>query len=124
MANVTAKGITFPTQSDNIAPLESILAIIANGADQVGIVSGRFSIPARPDATGGTVGISVTFDYALESAPVVTGTIQAGAGASSYIITIVDTSTTGFNAKAYRLNGSGADSTLVLHWMASDYNRS
>jgi hypothetical protein len=124
MANTTSKGVPYPTQSDNIAPLETILSNIAEGADRVGILSGRFSIPAGPDTTGSTVGISVTFDYALEAAPVVTGTIQAGAGASSYIVTIVDTSTTGFNAKAYRLNGSGADSSLVLHWMASDYNRS
>jgi hypothetical protein len=123
MANTTPKGITFPTQSDNIAPLETHLATIAEGADQVGILSGFHGLTG-PDATGSTVGISVTFDYALAAAPVVTGTIQAGAGASSYIITIVDTSTTGFNAKAYRLNGSGADSSLVLHWMASDYLRS
>ena len=123
MANVTAKGITFPTQSDNIAPLETHLATIAEGADQVGILSGLEAFTG-PDTTGSTVGISVTFAYALAAARVVTGTIQAGAGASSYIVTIVDTSTTGFNAKAYRLNGSGADSSLVLHWMASDYNRS
>jgi hypothetical protein len=123
MANVTAKGVVYPTQSDNIAPLETHLQNIAEGADQVGILSGLEGFTG-PDATGGTVSVSVTFSYALAAAPVVTGTVKAGAGASSYIITIVDTSTTGFNAKAYRLNGSGADSTLVLHWMASDYNRS
>lgn len=122
MANVTAKGVVYPTQSDNIAPLETHLQNIAEGADQVGVLSGTEAFTG-PDATGSTVGVSVTFDYAMAAAPVVTATVQAGAAASSYIVTVVDTSTAGFNAKVYRLNGSGADASLVLHWMASDYNR-
>ena len=121
MANVTAKGITYPTSEDNIAPLETHLATLASTADKAGALSGRNGFTG-PDATGSTVNVNVVFDTTLATAPTVVCNVKAGAASSSYIATIVDTSTTGFNAKVYRLNGSGADATLVLHWMASNYS--
>lgn len=117
----TTKGVFYPTSSDNIAPLETHLANIAQGADSVGVLAGQEGF-VGPDATGSTAGVSVAFGVTLDSAPTVTCTVEAGAAASSYIATVTETTTTGFTAKVYRLNGSGADSTLKLHWMASDYS--
>lgn len=121
MADLTAKGVTYPTSEDNIAPLETHLATLAETADKAGAIGGRDSF-VGPDATGSTVNVNVVFDTTLATAPTVVCSVKSGASASSYIATIVDTSTTGFNARVYRLNGSGADSSLVLHWIASNYS--
>lgn len=121
--NNTAKGVPYPTSSDNIAPLESHLATIAQGADNVGVLSGIEPFTG-PDPTGGTESVSVSFDgVTLSNNAVVTCNVNAGASASSYIATITTTSTTGFTAKVYRLNGTGADASLKLHWIASDYSQ-
>ncbi len=116
----TEKGIAYPSSTDNIAPLESHFAALAQTADNAGVISGREQF-VGPSATGSTVGVNVEFDYPLAAVPQVALTVQAGAAASSYIATIVSTDETGFAAKVYRLNGSGADSNLFLHWIASDY---
>lgn len=116
----TVKGVPYPTSSDNIAPLESHLANISEGADNVGVMSGTQAFTG-PAATADTVSVVVSFGATMKRAATVTCTVEAAAGASSYIAGITSTSTTGFTAKVYRLNGSGADSTLKLHWLASDY---
>lgn len=116
----TTKGVSYPTSSDNIAPLETHFANLAEDADNVGVLSGTEQF-VGPSATGSTVGVNVVFGETLKKAPVVALTVQAGAAASSYIATVVSTDVDGFSAKVYRLNGSGADSNLFLHWMASDY---
>jgi hypothetical protein len=120
MSDLTPKGIVYPTSSDNIAPLETHLALLAQKADKAGAISGKEGFTG-PEDTAGTVNVNVTFDTTLTAAPAVVCNVEAGAAASSYIATIVSTSTTGFSAKVYRLNGTGSDATLKLHWIASDY---
>jgi hypothetical protein len=120
MPQLTPKGISYPTSSDNIAPLETHLAQLAGTSDNTGVLSGKAGFTG-PGSVGATVNVNVTFGLTLKADAVVTCTVKAGAGASSYIATIVSTTPTTFSAKVYRLNGSGADSTLVLHWIASDY---
>jgi hypothetical protein len=119
MAN-TNKGVPYPTSSSNIAPLETHFANLAEGADNTGVLTGTQQF-VGPSATAGTVSVTVPFGLTLKRSPVLAVTVQAGAAASSYIATISARSTTQFTAKIYRLNGSGADSNLFLHWMASDY---
>jgi hypothetical protein len=116
----TTKGVPYPTSSDNIAPLETHLANLAEGADNAGILSGREQF-IGPSDTGLTVSVNIVFDSPLKTDPVVTANVQAGPAASSYVAVVTARSTTGFTVRVYRLNGSGADSNLFLHWMASDY---
>jgi len=116
----TNKGVTFPSSTDSIAPLETHFAALAETADNVGVRSGRQQF-VGPSATAGTVTVNVVFAAPMKRDPVITANVQAGPAASSYIVVITARSATGFSARIYRLNGSGADSNLFLHWMASDY---
>lgn len=116
----TNKGIIYPTSSDNIAPLETWLANLANGANNVGVVSGAKTFTG-PDATGSYVDTTVTFASPLSAAPIVTATVEGSTSTSVYAVTILGTPTVdGFSARVYRLNGSTA-TTLKLNWQASTY---
>jgi hypothetical protein len=120
MANTT-KGITYPTSSDSIAPLESHFANLANSADNAGVVSGSQLFTGPADTTT-PVNIYVTYGVTLGTAPVIVCNVRGGAGASGYVATISGVPDgTGFTARVHRLNGSGADSSLYIDWIASDY---
>ena len=118
---ITNKGVTYPTSSDNIAPLETHFANLANTADNIGIISGATTFTG-PTATGGTVDVAVTFGDILASAPNVTLTVQGSSTASPYSATILGApTTTGLTARIFRLAGSSAEANLKLVWMASTY---
>jgi len=122
MANTTTKGVTYPTSSDNIAPLESHLQTIAEGADSVGILSGTYSVAGGdvPQNTGDSNNVAINFGETMDSAPKVTCTVEGISSSSNYSVMVVGpTTTTSFTAKIYRLSGSGAD-TIKIIWHASD----
>jgi len=122
MANTTTKGVTYPTSSDNIAPLESHLQTIAEGADSVGILSGTYSVAGGdvPQNTGDSNNVVINFGATMDSAPKVTCTVEGISSSSNYSVMVVGpTTTTSFTAKIYRLSGSGAD-TIKIIWHASD----
>jgi hypothetical protein len=120
MAN-TFKGVTYPTSSDNIAPLETHFANLADKADNVGIYSAK-KLFTGPSATGSTVDVAVTFTTAFPSAPKVTATVQGSSGMSVYAVSIAGApTTTGFTARVFRCNGSTAETDLQLVWNASTY---
>lgn len=117
----TNKGVYYPTSSDQIAPLETVLANIADTADNVGVITGQ-QLFTGPSATGGVVTVSVTFPFTLSAAPKVVAGVKGSAGASVYAATVVgNPTTTGFSAKIFRCNGSTAENDLYLVWTASDY---
>jgi hypothetical protein len=117
----TVKGVAYPSSSDNIAPLESHFAALAQTADKAGALTGSQSFTG-PSATGGTVNVVVSFGKTLSSAAKVVCSVEGISSSSSYVAMVVGpTSTTGFTARVYRLSGSGADSNLKLTWFASDY---
>lgn len=117
---ITNKGVIYPTSSDSIAPLETHFAALASSADNAGIVSGAFAFTG-PASTGATVDVTVTYTT-LGSAPKVTATVQGGASASVYAVTILGAPTaTQFIARVYRLNGTTAETDLKLVWHASTY---
>ena len=117
----TNKGVYYPTSSDQIAPLETILANIADTADNVGVISGQ-QLFTGPSATGGTVNVTVTFPFTLSAAPKVVAGVRAPTGTSVYAATVTGTpTTTGFTARVFRCNGSTAETNLQLVWTASDY---
>ena len=61
---ITNKGVYYPTSSDQITPLETVLANIADTADNVGSITGQ-QLFTGPSATGGTVTVAVTFRLLL-----------------------------------------------------------
>lgn len=120
MANTT-KGITYPTSSDTLAPLESHFANLAQSADNAGVVSGSKLFTGPADNTA-PVNIYVPYGVTLGTQPVVVCNVRGGAGASGYVATISGVPTSeGFTARVHRLSGSGADSSLYIDWIASDY---
>jgi len=117
----TFKGITYPTSSDNIAPLETHFANLASSADNAAIFSAK-KLFTGPSATGSTVDVAVTFVTAFATAPKITATVQGGSGASVYAVSIAGApTTTGFTARVFRCNGSTAETDLQLVWNASTY---
>lgn len=122
MANTTTKGVTYPTSSDNIAPLETHLQTLAQGADSVGVLSGSYSVDSGdvPQNTGDSQSVVISLGATMDSAPKVTCTVEGVSSSSNYSVMVVGpTTTTSFTAKIYRLSGSGAD-TIKIIWHASD----
>lgn len=118
---MTIKGVYYPTSSDQITPLETILANIAESADEVGVVTGE-QLFTGSGTTGEIVTVTVTFPITFASAPRVTATVKGGTGSSVYAVTISgEPTTTGFSAKVFRCNGSTAENDLKLVWAASTY---
>ena len=118
----TTKGVIYPTSSDNIAPLETHFANLANSADNAGVLSGS-ELFTGPSDTNTPVDIFVSYGETLSGNPIVVANVRGSASASGYVVNISGTpSTTGFTARVHRVNGSGADSNLRIDWMASDYS--
>ena len=118
---ITNKGVIYPTSSDNIAPLETHFANLANTADNVGVMAGSATFTG-PATTGATVDVAVSFGDTLSSAPLVTLTVQGSSTSSPYSATILGApTTTGFTARIFRLSGSTAQTNLKLVWHASTY---
>lgn len=118
----TTKGITYPTSSDSIAPLETHFANLADSADNAGVVSGSEGFTGPSDTTT-PVNIFVEYGVTLSGTPVVVCNVRGGAGASGYVATISGVpGATGFTARVHRLSGTGADSSLFIDWIASDYS--
>lgn len=117
----TNKGVYYPSSSDQISPLQTILGNIASTADAIGMVTGE-QLFTGPNATGGTVTVNVSFPEALSAAPKVFATVKGGTGASVYAVTVLgDPTVNGFSAKVFRCNGSTAETNLKLTWAASTY---
>jgi hypothetical protein len=115
---ITTKGITYPTSSDNIAPLETHFANLASTADNAGVIAGKEAFTG-PATTGAVVDVVVA--QAFASAPYVVASVQGPSGSASYAVTILGAPTTsGFTARVYKLSGSSAES-LNLVWHASTY---
>lgn len=123
----TAQGIIYPTSTDNIAPLETHFANLAESVDLAitaaveggtgatsTFQSGTVSLTG-PSGSGNFVTQSVTFPTTYLSVPTITLTVE---GNAPYAASIYGApTTTGFVAKIYKLKTSGSE-TVKLHWMA------
>lgn len=119
---VTYKGVIYPTSSDSIAPLETHFANLANSVDNVGVIAGRQSFTG-PSATGNTMDVSVTYSKVVPQYSKVTATVEGPLNSSCYAVTILgDPTISGFTARVYRLNGTGAEE-LKLAWITSSYTQ-
>lgn len=123
----TTRGILYPTSSDNIAPLETHFANLANSVEEAldditagtgsTVITGTQSFTG-PSSTGATVNVTVTFPTVQTTVPVVTATVRGPNPTAAYIVTLAGGPTTsGFVATVYKASGSSAES-LVLNWMA------
>lgn len=116
----TLKGVTYPTSSDNIAPLETHFANLAQTADNAGIMAGREPFTG-PAASGSTVDVAIEYGKTFATSPKVIASVEGSTGSSVYAVTILGApTTTGFTARVYRLNGSSAEA-LKLVWLVSSY---
>lgn len=123
----TLRGITYPTSGDNIAPLETHFANLANTTntaldDLEAIIGTEVTAGATgftgPTSTGSTVNVSVTFPATFAAVPVVVCTVRGQSPTAAYIATIAGSPTvSGFTATVYKASGSTAEA-LTLEWMA------
>lgn len=139
---LTDKDIYYPTSGDNIAPLETHFATLAQSVDdaiviledaseaiatdlqalddRVGLISQRgTNIFSGPTSTTTPVNVSVTFPLGgyFTSAPVVTATVSGSSSASAYFPVLHTITTSGFQARVWRTTGTTAE-TLTLQWNA------
>lgn len=115
---ITTKGITYPTSSDNIAPLETHFANLASTADNLAVIAGKETFTG-PSAIGAVVDVAVAQSFS--AAPHVVASVQGPSGTASYAVTILgEPTTSGFTARVYKLSGTTAES-LKLVWHASTY---
>ncbi len=116
---VTTKGITYPTSSDNIAPLETHFANLANTSDNAGIVSGEYTFTG-PASSGTSASITVALPITFATVPKVLSGVAYSPSGSAYVSNVYAVTTSQFVAKIYRISGTGAES-LKLTWFASTY---
>ena len=119
----TAKGIYYPTSSDNIAPLETHFSGLASSVDALfsKIKSGVTATFTGPTTVGtSTSPTAITFDTPFATAPAIVAILAGGSSAvEAYTVVIHTVSTTGFTAKVYKTNGtSTAETGLKVHWIA------
>jgi hypothetical protein len=137
----TAKGITYPTSGDNIAPLETHFASLAETADTaIGVVqaavdtvqdnidalefavgkvpqTGAFTFTG-PTSTSTPVNVTVTLPGGYFSiAPTVVGTVAGSSSASAYFPVLHSITASQFQARVWRTTGTASES-LTLQWIA------
>jgi len=137
----TDKGIVYPTSGDNIAPLETHFASLAQSADDaiadlkvitdstqvqlddlefnLGVLplSASFAFTGPADNTT-PVDFTVTFPGGyFGSPPVVVATVQGTTTSSGYFATLHGITASQFQVRVWRLSGTTAQS-LTLQWIA------
>lgn len=123
----TARGIVYPTSGDNVAPLETHFASLANSTDvalddlaatiTASVISGANGFTG-PTASGSTVDVTVTFPSVFTSVPNVVCTVRGQSPTQAYVATIAGIPTvSGFTATVYKITGASAEA-LTLEWMA------
>jgi hypothetical protein len=141
---LTDKDIYYPTSGDNIAPLETHFATLAQSVDdaivvleeaseaiatdletldeRVGVIpqSGT-TVFSGPTAAATPVNVSVTFPLGgyFSAEPVVTATVAGSSTASAYFPVLHTITTSGFQARIWRTTGTTAE-TLTLQWNAAE----
>lgn len=115
--STTAKGIFYPSSTDQITPLESVFSTVATSIDSAIPLSGTEVISFSATA-GNTQSATVSFGETLPAAPdKIQVTIKGPvSGSSSYIATVTNSTTTGFTVLIYRLGGSTGTQSINAVW--------
>lgn len=137
----TDKGIVYPTSGDNIAPLETHFASLAQSVDDAIVVvddvvadidtdlqafktsvgnitqTGSFAFTG-PTATATPVNITITLPSGyFSTTPVVVATVSGTNTASGYFPMLHSITSSQFQVRVWRITGTAAE-TLTLQWMA------
>lgn len=137
----TTKGIVYPTSGDNITPLETHFASLAQSADDaiidletsvntvqdnidalelaVGKIpqTGKFTFTG-PTSTTVPVNVTITLPGGYFTiAPTIVATVSGSSTASAYFAVTHSVTTSQFQARIWRTTGTTAES-LALHWIA------
>jgi hypothetical protein len=137
----TDKGIVYPTSGDNIAPLETHFASLAESVDEAILVlegdieqnsedietlrddigtilkSGSFAFTS-PTSTATPVNITVTLPSGhFASAPTVIATVSGLSTSGPYFPVIHSVTGSQFQARVWRMSGTTSES-LTLNWIA------
>lgn len=112
----TSKGIYYPTSSDQIVPLESVLANIAQSADAAIPLSGTEAVTFSGTSANSTQVATISFPSTLSSAPskilvTVRGPVS---GSSAYVATVTNSTTTNFSVLLHRLSAGSAQAINVV----------
>jgi len=113
---ITSKGIYYPTSTNQITPLESVFASVADSVDEAIPLSGSYSVQLTVAAANTQV-VSVAFDETLSVAPEkIQVTVRGPAsGSSNYIATVTNSTIDGCTVNVYRIDGSGTQG-IHLVW--------
>jgi hypothetical protein len=113
----TAKGIFYPTSTDAITPLESVFSTVASSIDEAVPLSGTQSVLFTGTTAGSTQTATVSFPAGLSAAPTLIQATVRGpvSSSSSYVPTVITSSTTDFSVILYRLN-AGLAQTVNVVW--------
>lgn len=137
----TTKGIVYPTSGDNIAPLETHFASLAQSADDaigdlavtvgevdtavdtlradIGVIpkAGTFNF-SSPTSTATPVNITVTLPGGhFSTAPTVVASVAGISTSGPYFAVVHSITPSQFQANIWRTAGTTAES-LVLQWIA------
>lgn len=118
MANTTNRGLVYPTSGDNIAPLETVFATLATTTNDAIPLIGEESFTGPIDTETQSV-VSVAFESAFASAPIVMASIIGTSSSPGYTMTVYSVTTTGFSARVARLSGTAiTGENLKLQYLA------
>lgn len=105
MANTTTKGIIYPTSGDNVAPLETVFATMADSVNTLMPLVGNQSFTGPINTTTPVI-FSVSFPITFASAPRIIASITGTSSSPPYAVSVHSITTTGFSARVWRLTGT------------------
>lgn len=113
----TSKGIYYPTSSDQIAPLETVLANISQSVDAAIPLNGTQAVTFTGTGANSTQTATISFGATLPSAPTKIQVTVRGpvSGSSAYIATVTNSTTTDFAVLLHRLS-AGTSQAINVMW--------
>lgn len=113
----TSKGIYYPSSSDQITPLESVLAGMAQSVNSAIPLSGSEAVTFSGTTAGATQSVTIGFGQSLPSAPALVQVTVKGpvSGSSAYVATVTNSTATDFTVLLYRAN-AGSSQNINVVW--------
>ena len=117
----TSKGIYYPTSSDQITPLESILAGISQSVDAALPLSGSEAVTFTGTTANSTQTATINFGQTLPQAPTKIQVTVRGpvSGSSAYVATVTNSTTTTASVLLHRLT-AGTSQAINVVWSVMD----
>ncbi len=112
----TPKAIYFPTATDQVAPLHTVFAGLASSVDAALPTTGSKLVNFTGTGAAATQTVTITLPAALPTAPSRVQVTVRGpvSGSSSYVGTVVNSTTTSITVIIFRLNAGSAQNINVV----------